>query len=432
MNLRALAAPREGTDHFAWVVTLVCILGLIIALSGSSRGADLFLACWGLLILPRAPLCLKLVFRSPGLWLIPAFALLSVLWSQDRSETLRAGIELSLTIGIAFLTAGFLRPREFVVTMMLGLLFAAVLSLLFGRYGVDGLSGQTVFMGIFASKNTMAMVMSLFLLFSLAVLVDRHQPALFRLIAVIAFPLSIPLLLRAHSVGAFITTGASLLAFLLIVVFVRLSSRERMLVLTVGGALAVPIAIGTAYLALSGTLGDAVYWFITHVLGKDPTMTGRTVLWQIALNQIAQHPLLGSGYDAFWIQGNLLPEGIWREFQIDSRSGFNFQNTLLEVAVELGWIGAGLLAMMLFAATVRVARLALADQNMAHAALLASLFCLLTRMIAEVDTPYPFALGTFLLFAAAAYGADHVAAVRAPQPQGTYETASPSISAERA
>lgn len=411
MNLRSFATSPDRTDYFAWMVTVACILGQIIVLSGSSRGALLFLASWGLLVLPRATRCLKLMFRSPGLWLVPGFALLSVFWSQAPVETLRVALELSLTIGIAILTAGFLRPREFVAAMSIGLLFAAVLSLLFGQYGVDGLSGQTVFLGIFASKNTMGMVMSLLLLFASAVLVDRHQPALLRLVAVVSFPLSIPLLMRAYSVGAFLTTGVSVMAFLLIVIFARLRSRERMLLLTAGSVVALPLAIITLILMLHSVPGDTTFSSITGLLGKDSTLTGRTVLWQIALSQINERPFFGIGYNAFWIQGNLLPEGIWREFLIDSRSGFNFQNTVLEVAVELGWIGAGALVITTVLAIGRVSRLAFADKSLANAALLAALCCLVTRAIGEVDVPYPFSLGTFLLFVIAAYGADYVRAL---------------------
>ena len=37
-----------------------------------------------------------------------------------------------------------------------------------------------------------------------------------------------------------------------------------------------------------------------EMLGKDPTLTGRTELWTYVLADIAQRPLLGWGYSAFW------------------------------------------------------------------------------------------------------------------------------------
>ena len=138
-------------------------------------------------------------------------------------------------------------------------------------------------------------------------------------------------------------------------------------------------------------------------------MTGRTVLWDIALSEIHKRPLFGIGYSGFWLQGNLLAESIWRHFSIESRMGFHFHDTFLEVAVELGWVGVAALTMTLVLAVQRMVRLALADQTVATASLVAALFCLVTRTFDEVDAPYPFAVGTFFLFVIAAYGALDVA-----------------------
>jgi exopolysaccharide production protein ExoQ len=292
------------------------------------------------------------------------------------------------------------------------LLFGALLSLMFGRYGVDGLTGTTVFLGIFASKNTMALFMSLLAIFATGVLADRAQPAPIRLLAVFSFLLSIPLLIRAHSVGALVTTAASFVVLLLTAIFARLRSRERLFMLIGVAAMVMPFVAAVAILAFEGTLDNAISGFITGVLGKDTTLTGRTLLWQIALGEIHKHPFFGSGYAAFWLHGNLLAESIWRYFSIASRSGFEFHDTYLEVGVELGWIGIVALVVTLGLAFARSFRLALADQTMATASLFAAVFCLTTRTFDEVDAPFPFAIGTFLLFVIAAYGADYVRAVR--------------------
>ena len=132
----------------------------------------------------------------------------------------------------------------------------------------------------------------------------------------------------------------------------------------------------------------------------------------MAFGEIARQPFTGTGYYAFWLQGNPLAEAIWRHFQIITRSGFSFHDTYIETAVELGWIGVAVLVAMLIQTLQRAVRLALADQGWATAALFALVFCLLTRSIGEVDIPYPFSVGTFLLFAAASYGADYAALVR--------------------
>jgi exopolysaccharide production protein ExoQ len=192
--------------------------------------------------------------------------------------------------------------------------------------------------------------------------------------------------------------------------FARLAARERTLVVAGGAAIVLPLLVLIALLAANGTLVADWTHFLTQDLGKDTTLTGRTMLWQYALGEIAKRPYLGTGYYAFWLPGNLLAESIWRYF--DVRGGFSFHDTYLETAVNLGCIGAAVLVVTLVLAMQRSVRLALADQGWATAALVGVMFCLVTRTIAEVDAPYPFAAGTFLLFAAASYGADYAALVR--------------------
>lgn len=411
-DLRPDPGVDGPVDRPAWLATFLCIIGLIVTLGGSSLGAMLFLAAWVLVAAPRLDVCLRLVFRAPWVWLVPGLALVSVLWSHAPMITLRAGVQLALTVGIASLVAGFLKPRAFVSAMSVSLLVGALLSLAFGRYGVDGMTGATVFLGIFASKNTMALFMSLLAIFAAAVMLDRGQPTPLRLLAVVSFLLSIPLLLMARSAGALITTVASLAVLIATIVFARLQRRERILVGTGVAALLVPALAVVLLLAVNGTLGEVATSFLTEVLGKDATLTGRTLLWRTALAEIDKRPMLGTGYYAFWLQGNPLVESIWRDFGIGSRMGFHFHNTVLEFAVELGWLGVAALATTLTFAVARILRLAMADRTPATAALVATLFCLIGRIIGEVDIPYPFAIGSFLFFTIAAYGADHARAVR--------------------
>jgi hypothetical protein len=69
----------------------------------------------------------------------------------------------------------------------------------------------------------------------------------------------------------------------------------------------------------------------------------------------------------------------------------------------------------------RSLRLALAHRSLVTACFATIMFCLAERSFGEVDAPYPFSIGTYMLFVIAAYGADYVRArqraagrVRAP------------------
>jgi exopolysaccharide production protein ExoQ len=71
-------------------------------------------------------------------------------------------------------------------------------------------------------------------------------------------------------------------------------------------------------------------------IGKDATLTGRTLLWSHALDIIADHPFGGLGLQAFWVEGNRAAERFWAFFLIYSRYGFHFHNLWLEIGAELG------------------------------------------------------------------------------------------------
>ena len=60
-----------------------------------------------------------------------------------------------------------------------------------------------------------------------------------------------------------------------------------------------------------------------------------------------RRPLLGTGFSAFWLQGNVAAEGLWQFGGIVDRAGFSFHNTPIELRVALGWIG-----MVIYFATV--------------------------------------------------------------------------------
>jgi len=78
------------------------------------------------------------------------------------------------------------------------------------------------------------------------------------------------------------------------------------------------------------------------LFGRDPSLTGRIPLWEDLLS-IKINPLLGAGYEIFWIGDRLeyIWEGNWwRPNQ--AHNGF------IEIYLNLGWIGLGLVLGILY------------------------------------------------------------------------------------
>ena len=78
--------------------------------------------------------------------------------------------------------------------------------------------------------------------------------------------------------------------------------------------------------------------FLVSVLGRNPTLTGRTELWHIVL-AASGNPVIGTGFESFWLGKRL--EHLWSMYwwrPNESHNGY------LEIYLTLGWIGIALLA----------------------------------------------------------------------------------------
>jgi exopolysaccharide production protein ExoQ len=76
-------------------------------------------------------------------------------------------------------------------------------------------------------------------------------------------------------------------------------------------------------------------------MGKDATLTGRTAVWDLVLS-LSKNPLIGTGFESFWLGPRL--EKVWSVYwwhPNEAHDGY------IEVYLNLGWIGATLLAILM-------------------------------------------------------------------------------------
>ena len=221
---------------------------------------------------------------------------------------------------------------------------------------------------------------------------------LFRILGLLALGLDGPLLIMTRSGTSQIT---AVLASGILVGNLFLSRLSRFGRARLFFAL---IIIMLPSVALIGVAGDGVQDFIVNVMGKDTTLTGRTLLWQHASALIQRHPLLGYGFQAFWRQNDLEAESLWSQFHVMSRQGFHFHSTYMESLIEVGLIGTLALVLTLLGALGGVIRWSWRTGSVSASFFVALLVCLLMRSFVEVDIMFQFQIGTFLLFLAAYYG----------------------------
>ena len=88
---------------------------------------------------------------------------------------------------------------------------------------------------------------------------------------------------------------------------------------------------------------------IAGAVGRDPTLTDRTKIWSLLLSMQA-NPVLGAGYECFWLGPRLLR--VWQQF-----GGLNeAHNGYLEVYLNLGIAGLFLLSVFLIASYRTICR----------------------------------------------------------------------------
>lgn len=341
---------------------------------------------------------------------IPIFALLSILWSQSPVDTLKYSLEFALTVGVALMFSAAPYPKAVLWGIFLAFAVYTPAAILFGHAVDVGNNGDTALSGLTQSKNLLGDIAATGALVSLACFVagiEDRRP--FRAVAALAVAaIEIYVLLAARSAGALLGMVPAVCAFIFFLALrpARLTMR---LITTVFAALAaalMTVAYGSSIVADSMALFD-----------KDPTLTGRTYLWQRAADFIAEKPALGTGFNAFWVQGNPDAEGLWRYGGIVERMGFSFHNTLIELLVNIGWIGVFVVTTVAIVSSVLLLRRVMTRPTLALCFWMSLLVYEFVRMPVEAIGMAPFAHPTVMLFAGfgAALAARRTAEARAAQ-----------------
>ncbi|GLQ53721.1 O-antigen ligase family protein [Devosia nitrariae] len=379
--------------NIAWVLAFFALAALILNTMFGPLAVLVFLASGLALIATRPEYSLYVVARHWIILLLPAYCLASTLWSEFPTVTLRHGAQFAVTCVIAIVIANRVPPIVLHRFLYAIYGFGVLLSFAFGRVRDD----IGAWIGIFGSKNAFAGVVSVFMLASLALLIDKRAHWLARVAAAASVLVAAPALVLAQSAGAIIVLipAIGILALIHISRFTNLAQR-----LFFGVMLALVAAAGVVVFV---AYGDAILAQVLDLSGKNPTLTGRTDLWQIGINLINQNPLFGVGYQAFWVQGSALAESLWAEFSIESRSGFNFHNTYISNAVEIGLIGVGLQVLILYGGLVGCLLWAFRNPSPASAFFSAFLVMVVGSSFVEVAVFFQFSVTSILVICAFVY-----------------------------
>ena len=319
------------------LLTFLMMMGLVLNDSVGPYILWMAVAGWGVYVACYPQRMWNAVTRSgAAIWLVPGLALLSVLWSARPDVTFRSAAETLVMVSIMVMIAKTVRPQTFIILLFLTLICVALPSVAFNNLTYDFLLRRSNLTGIFVNKNTFSLCSALLIISSFSVLLNRQINPWVRASTIPLIGLGMVQNWQSNSVAATLALVLALLWGGSMITASQIPRRWRdsyVTFLVTGGAVLVGVGTLLAYTFMDDLL---------EMVNKDPTLTGRTELWFYASRMISDNPILGVGYDSFWIRDN--PMAIYFfESTVPSTApmhlGFSFHNLYYEVAVELGFVG---------------------------------------------------------------------------------------------
>ena len=348
-NTPTLASLRTAREQakIAWFeqgFSIVCFLFFANGISTLVGDSDAIMSglrygipfmCF-LLMGARLQTTLRTASKGGLLWGLMFMTFASIAWSitpNVTSESLRGEVVPMMAFATYFSSRFNIRQqmRVIAVTLAVGAFFSMFYALAIPSVGLHiGDKFDGAWKGIYSQKNVLSSVMALtMLVFFILGIANKNRTE--RLLARCGLLFSIMLIILSTSLSGLLVFIALLFIVLASRVF-RWRGYQSVLLLDVVGM----IVLGTVTY-LSGT-----WQGIVISMGKDPTLSARTLIWAGSMDTLmAQSPLLGFGRAAFWVPGNDAA------FEIGALSHRGFipshgHNGYVDVLMDLGLVGFGL------------------------------------------------------------------------------------------
>jgi exopolysaccharide production protein ExoQ len=240
---------------------------------------------------------------SSGALLLGGILLLYYIMSRYQFDQV---LELLLVLGTA--------------TIVASIVFAIALP----QYGLDQMGGHSsAWKGIFSAKNYLG---NLALFFLTATVSYRARTPFLKAARVSQIIFCLTAIAFSRAATAYMLTAVYIVCFVTLKALHNLRKKDYFVVCLL--LLVVFFSVTIVILVWPD--------FLFTLLGKDLTLTGRTGIWSAVLDSIAKRPLLGYGYQAFWLG---LQGESYRVILAVSWVLAQAQNGFLDVMLEMGVAG---------------------------------------------------------------------------------------------
>ncbi len=278
---------------------------------------------------------LDATWRTPLMLLLITMCLVSVLWSIDPSGTIRRWIALFMTVFSAYAMAARFSWKRLseMIAIAFGLMMAGsvVLAVLFPHLGRMQELFVGAWRGMWLEKNNLGAAMAIGFVASVAAAL--HNPSRRWFWAAMALCMvAVTLLSTSKTALLAIMIGAGGVGFIAL-------SRRGPITGIILIWLAVCFMLALAAFVVSAP--DQLYM----VLGKDPTLTGRTFIWDGIARVMQSHALLGYGYGVVWTDEEAYAP-LAKITQVAGFRAYHAHSCWYEVWLALGQVGLAIWGMV--------------------------------------------------------------------------------------
>ncbi len=312
---------------------------------------------------------------------VPSWWLLSTLWSPEPALAAKSGLQVLLTIIICMFMASRLTMRQMMIILLIALIITALRSI---PRSLEVMARGYPALGIYAHKNSLGNDMSILVIISFSVFLSNLFGKSVKNIAVLGVILGLFLVFASESATAILVSIG-----MIGIVFGAYICLGQGNSLTIVGFALVAIILGFASALIGAIVSispvDPVD-FVLNALGKDRGLTGRAELWTMAMREIEERPLLGTGAHGYWrYEDSPFIRQLFIDYYKKAGHVFHFHNSWLELSVNLGIIGSGLAAISIAWAFYILISRAFFVGGALNWALLAIACAILARTMTEAD-----------------------------------------------
>jgi O-antigen ligase len=325
---------------------------------GSSIDRYFFVALtiFGLRVLSRRRFKWGAVFaRNRALVALIVYMAISICWSHYPFVSFKRYIKVFGSIVMAMVVLSSERPNDALCTVLRRCLYVHLpMSILCTRYfrdiGVtfefDG--GVEFWCGIATSKNTLGQVALLGVVYFFWEVRRHWAEEKWKNLHLLYLLMALYLLKGSDAAVSLTSCSVCIFAFLIQLRIQSLRSRPEAVRPFVMGVFTVTVSLVVFVLihSVANFSANSVFGSVITMLGRDITLTGRTDIWKDVYAAASKNPLLGMGFGGFWI--GRMANIPWNEHMTWVLG--QAHNGYVDLFLQLGWIGCGLFAAVIFTA----------------------------------------------------------------------------------